>query len=431
MSDIDVIVVGAGASGIPAAIAAARSGARVLLLEEDMVPGGAPVDTYVAMLCGGPRRGIYREMIQRLDRDHTPAGAPSPSFGVDGEDGRNHWYLPGSWMSVGLELINAEPRLRLSCGSRVVGALVEGAGRGTRVDGVRVAAADGTTRELRAPVTVDATGTGLVAALAGCATLYGREARSDFGEPYGPERADLQVQRCTWMYVSQRLRPGAVLPYERLTVQACVEAELDHWVGKVPNDNWAGRDAGIYLHWGGTVQCRDTRDAVALHEAQRECLALMRVDLATLRSAGFTVHLAPRMGVRESCRAVCDHVVTVTEMKSGVLPDDAVAVGLYGLDAWGEQFSREEAALPLFGIPYRALLPRGIDGLLVAGKAIGATHLAASACRVQPIVASIGQAAGTAAAMAAHNPAGLRAIDPRALRRSLRDQGTLAPEVTS
>jgi len=62
MSGIDVIVVGAGASGIPAAIAAARIGARVTLLEEDMVPGGAPVDMYVAMIYNASVTGTYDEM---------------------------------------------------------------------------------------------------------------------------------------------------------------------------------------------------------------------------------------------------------------------------------------------------------------------------------------------------------------------------------
>jgi hypothetical protein len=137
------------------------------------------------------------------------------------------------------------------------------------------------------------------------------------------------------------------------------------------------------------------------------------------------------MGVRESRRVRCDHVITVNDMKSGVLPDDAVAVGLYGLDAWGEQLTREQIALPLYGIPYRALLPAGYDGLLVAGKAIGGTHLAASAYRVQPIVAAIGQAAGTAAALAASNRCGVRDVDVRALRRSLRDQGVLLREAVS
>jgi hypothetical protein len=118
----------------------------------------------------------------------------------------------------------------------------------------------------------------------------------------------------------------------------------------------------------------------------------------------------------------------VNDLKSGVLPDDTIALGLYGLDSWGEQFTREEIALPLFGVPYRALLPAGYDGLLVAGKAIGGTHLAASAYRVQPIVASIGQAAGIAASMASRAETALRSIDLRALRRSLAAQGILSTE---
>ena len=78
----DVLVVGAGSSGIPAAIAAARQGAKVVLLEEDFVPGGAPVDMYVAMLCGGPRVGIYREMAEHLNAGHDrPLRFPQPGLG--------------------------------------------------------------------------------------------------------------------------------------------------------------------------------------------------------------------------------------------------------------------------------------------------------------------------------------------------------------
>ena len=65
----DVVVVGAGPGGVPAAIAAARQGAKVILLEEDNMPGGAPVDMYVPFICGGPRVGVFQEMIQVLNAD--------------------------------------------------------------------------------------------------------------------------------------------------------------------------------------------------------------------------------------------------------------------------------------------------------------------------------------------------------------------------
>jgi ribulose 1,5-bisphosphate synthetase/thiazole synthase len=67
----DVVVVGAGASGLPAAIGAARAGASVILVEEDSIIGGAPCDMYVAMLCGGPITGILREAHTGLRTAHS------------------------------------------------------------------------------------------------------------------------------------------------------------------------------------------------------------------------------------------------------------------------------------------------------------------------------------------------------------------------
>jgi len=61
----DVLVIGAGVSGWPAAVAAARSGAKVLLLEATSLPGGQPVNQFVAMPDGGPRSGIVREYLEQ------------------------------------------------------------------------------------------------------------------------------------------------------------------------------------------------------------------------------------------------------------------------------------------------------------------------------------------------------------------------------
>ena len=76
-----------------------------------------------------------------------------------------------------------------------------------------------------------------------------------------------------------------------------------------------------------------------------------------------------------------------------------------------------------YGIPYRCLLPLGVDGLLIAGRSISGSHLAMSSYRVQPIVASIGQAAGTAAAMAVADNTDVRGIDVDRLVSKLRTAG--------
>ena len=111
----DVVVVGAGPGGVPAAIAAARQGAKVILLEEDNMPGGAPVDMYVPFICGGPRVGVCQEMIQVLNAKHTIGGRTCETFGKTGSDGKNHWWMPGSYAEVIYQLLEKEENITLMC----------------------------------------------------------------------------------------------------------------------------------------------------------------------------------------------------------------------------------------------------------------------------------------------------------------------------
>ena len=410
----DVLVVGAGASGIPAAIAAARHGARVILLEEDMVPGGAPVDMSVAMLCGGPRVGIFREMAQQLNNSHNLTGSPVENF-VDGADGRDYWYMPGSYLQVLRGMMNAEKNLTLICGSPVSRALVSNDGNRRRVNGVTVDTPGGISRTYTAPVTIDATGTGLIAALAGCEIQYGRNARSDFNEAYGPDQADNHVQPCTWMFISQRLCPDAKLPDEMLG-KGLVESNYG-WIQKdetMVNE----RKAGTYLHWGATVKCSDTRDAFLVAQAQDEALTKLIPMINLMNKNGFMVHLAPKLGIRESRRVMGEAVVTATDLLASRFPDDTIAHCGFFLDAWGEHDKLPRTDV-LAGIPYGALVPRGTEGLLIAGKAISGTHLAMSAYRVQPIMASVGAGAGIAAAMTSTLKTDIRNISIPELKDSI------------
>ena len=113
-------------------------------------------------------------------------------------------------------------------------------------------------------------------------------------------------------------------------------------------------------------------------------------------------------------------MLTENDLRSGTLPDDTVAVGTYAIDIWGDDYPGvEESRVPGYGIPYRALVPKGVEGLLVAGKSISGTHVAMGGYRVQPIVASIGQAAGVAAALCARQQWRPRQADPAAIRAAL------------
>lgn len=419
--EFDVIVVGAGASGIPAAIAAAREGVKVALLDEDMVPGGAPIDNFVTFICGAPRVGLFQKMVSRLNQNHTLSGTPVSSFGKDGMDGKNHWWHPTSYLQVISKMLDEYPNITLMCGANVIDAIVQDAGNRNVVKGVRIYRG-GMLQEIMAKVTIDATGTGLISERAGCQILFGRESKSDFNENLGLEKGDGKTQPCTWMFMSQRIKRDAILPREELK-GGVVEDNLNKWVMKDDREGMIARDAGIYLHWGKTIQCEDTRDPLLLAQAQDKCLGMLKEEIAALEKAGFNCQLAPKMGVRECRRIKGEYVLSLSDIQEGRMPDDKVAEAWYDLDPWGMNLTREQKVVPPYGIPYRCLIPQGTEGLLTAGRIISGTHIAASSYRVQPICSNVGEAAGTAAAMSAKNNTGVRDIELKQLQGKLDEYG--------
>lgn len=413
----DVLVVGAGAAGLPAAIGAARAGAQVVLVEEDPVVGGAPSDYYVCLLYGGPITGVLAELHARLREKHSPV--PGAQF-----------FLPGAYQHAWGELLRAEPNLTLLTGAQAREARTAEVGGRRVVTGARVEAVGGRSLEIEAKVVIDCTGSGAVALAAGGRARYGREAQSEFGEPSAPEQADDRVQALTWMYFVQRL-PGANPVTEGLPLGVSVRTGIrprGH-TGPWPNEEaQRNPDAGLYLQWGCAVPCRDTRDRLEVARSQQHAREVMAPDHALLHEHGYLVYPAPRIGVREASRIVGEYTITENDVRAGLFPDDTIALADYGLDVWrpreagdrGGTVSMFDLPAARYGIPYRTLLPAGVDGLLVAGMCMSGTHIAQSSFRVQPIVASAGQAAGVAAALAARHRTQPRGIDPDDVRRLLR-----------
>jgi hypothetical protein len=412
----DVLVVGAGASGLPAAIAAARAGAKVVCIEEDPVVGGAPSDYYVCLFYGRPITGIVAELEQVLKDKY----APSP---------RAQFFLPSGYQRAWRELIAAEPNLQVITGARAVGVLQGDGSGGGRAAGVTVEVAPGVSFDIASRVTIDCTGSGAISDLAGCTVMYGREARDDFDEPHAGEAADDRVQACTWMYFIQGIpgiegKPPARAVHVNVGIPARGEDHLPHPPPVLEGET----DPELYLQWGCAVRCRDTRDPLALAEAHDAAYEAMAPQLQWLHENGYTVHLAPRIGVRECRRIRGEHVITETDITSGAFPDDTVAVADYGFDDWRPEIvSRERdhvdefgAATARYGIPYRSLVPVGVDGLLVAGKCMSGTHIAQTSFRVMPIAGSTGQAAGAAAALCAKGDVDPRRLDPEDIRHVLR-----------
>jgi 2-polyprenyl-6-methoxyphenol hydroxylase-like FAD-dependent oxidoreductase len=384
--ETDVLVIGAGASGWPAAIGAARSGVNVVLLDDDPYPGGAAVDQFVSMPDGGPLSGVVTEYLAQLEKRFALTDRPIDKWWY-------FWYLPSDILRVVGELLAAEKNLKLLCSAKASRLTLDG----SRVTGAIVPDECGRERWIKAKTVIEATGTGALAEAAGCEARYGEDSRADFGEAIAPLQRTPLVQQCTWMYVSHRL-PGGDSQWVPRGLESGFCAPLSN-----TDPGAIARQAGTYLHWGCRVDCRDTRDPIALADAQREGLQQMAPHLDELRAHGYVVHLAPKIGVREQRRILGEHVITANDMIEGRIPEDAILVTQRPIDIWkkGGHGMMDYPEIKPYGIPYRALVARHVDGLLVAGKHMSGTHLAMASYRVQSLLAQIGQAAGVAAALCA------------------------------
>lgn len=411
----DVAVVGAGPGGISAAVRAAQNGAKVALIEEDMVIGGAPLDMYVTTMFGGPKVGLAEDIEQELLKGY---GLYNYETGTQPKGWR--FFLPSAFSQVLTRRVKNEENITLLCGTQVVGVHVKDAGNRNRVTGVRIFRG-GKMQDIFVHVTIDATGTGVVAEMAGCECMYGSEAKSDYNEAYGFDEANNKVQRCTQMFISERIRKDAIFP-----AGFKGSAAEDGYIGanRQPEEELRRRATGIFFHWGQTIDVDDTRDPIQLADAQRICLEKYRDRFEQLHEAGFAVHIAPRLGVRECRRVKGEYVITSTDITDGNKPDDTIARARYNMDCWGIQ-GMLQVPTKEYGIPYRSLIPLGTEGLLTSGRVISGTRLAHSSYRVQRICYHIGEAAGVAAAMTAAAGTGVRDIDVDGLRFRLTGYGLI------
>lgn len=450
----DVLVAGGGTAGSVAAIAAARLGARTLVVEENGFLGGtstgALVTPFMPNRLGGVNlnRGITDEIKKRLRA--AWGGGETPE-----NDG---WFDPEVLKYV-LEQMALEAGVRLLYYTRVVAAAAEPPpveppqGGPRRVLGVVVHNKAGLHR-FDASVVIDSTGDADVAASAGCEWENGGEggARQAFSVRWIAGGIDLdRLARFHEELGGHRWPPGyfeaamvwgrghVLEPIFRRAVQAgdLEEADGEYFqCFSVPGraDALAFNCPRIADHVDGTNPWHLTEAQIKGRQAIRRLLGFIRTYLPGCERA-YVQQVAPMVGVRESRRVLGDYVLTLEDIATGRKFPDAVARNRYPVDIHlvrpgpspRGRPELAEARRPPEGdyheIPYRCLLPRGVEGLLVAGRCVSATFVAQSAIRIQPNCHSLGQAAGTAAALAAQGGVTPRQLDGAELRRVLREQG--------
>lgn len=418
----DVAVVGGGVGGVCAALAAARTGARTLLIERAPALGGTGVHAPVGLVCqffakdGRPvNTGIHRELFPEAyawngrfdDQDLVPV--------------YDETVLAGRYRT----LCTAEPRLAVRCGAGVAETVRDG----RRLTAVRLE--DGTRVEAR--VWIDATADGNLAALAGCAWSKGRAgdgammtATLTFKLAVIDRSRLLRPDILTWGGIRSLRRE--LDPLYRELKDAGGTSNLRHGVLCFPYPDGdallfnSTAVAGIDPTLSGSVEA----GRAAAERQARELIAAVQRHPAL--AASRVAFLAPWLGVREGRRIHGEHVLTGAEMLAEARFPDMVAACAYGPDIHdpqgGKGLLQEIPGSGYAHIPWRSLVARDLDNLALGSRCISGDHLAHAAYRVMSVVSAIGQAAGTGAALAAQERvSALRTLDATRIRAHLAAAG--------
>jgi glycine/D-amino acid oxidase-like deaminating enzyme len=439
----DVLVIGGGNAGCAAALAAARHGARTLLIERYGFLGGtataAMVGPWMTFHSGSDRivGGIAQEIVERLVR---LGGSPGHIHDASDYVATITPFDPEVHKALLFEMM-AESGVELLLHGYFLDALLDERGR---VRGARVATVGGL-REYEATITIDASADAYVAASAGV-TLQ-----------QGDERG--RVQPASLMFRLSHVDLAATAAY--------VRANAGEMRSSLPPER---RDAGsltavagLYALWNAARERGDvtvprelvsffispypdevsvnmtrvvdidpldpddlTRAEVEARAQTMQLLAFFRRDVPGFENARIAA-TATQIGIRESRRIVGVYTLTRDDVLAGRAFEDAVARSAYPIDIHNPSGSGTTTfRLPpgaSYEIPYRCMVPAVVRGLLVAGRCISTTHEALASTRLTPTVMTLGQAAGTAAAMCVERGLEPRDVPFAALREALNADG--------
>jgi len=423
----EVLVCGAGLAGIGAAVAAARSGAQVMVIERNGFAGGfftaiigSAFDGFVDERTGTPVvGGIVFEMLERMGVIQA------------GQGPRLRYNVNGDFSFVEMHPERVIPRCDPERFKRAADAILLEAGvqvlyhsqvadvitKTGRIESVMVSNKAGLVA-IQPKVVIDCTGDGDVAAWAGVPF--------EKAEALQPMSLHFRIAYLEPSFDLRR-RCAAVL-------QAAHErGELGLYAGPYPA-TFSGRD--VYFNATRTpgdntdpadwthAEIQGRRDAWTMFE-------LWQKELPEFAESYFMTS-GPVAGARESRRIVGDYVLTGEDVRQGRMQDDVVVLGAWRLDRHpaNQPGYHDIPWTPPYAIPYRTLLPQGVENLLVAGRCHSATSEALASSRVTATAMGMGQAAGIAAALATQEKQTPREVNLPQLQAQILQQGGIltAPE---
>ena len=396
VEEVDVLVAGGGPAGIAAALAAAREGARTMLVERYGYLGGMITGANVVAILGGgdgeaaKARGITLEIRRRLEKFDAVTPLRYGDYRVDSEIFK--WQVVEMLLEAGVNILFHTMACTPISGRRVRGKKEHG---NDTVIGAFTESKNGR-QAIRAKVTVDATADADLAFWAGCA-------------------CDDKTHDVTLGIVIQGI--------DKEKVSAFANESPDEYQSVA--EEATRLNGGVMLGKKRLLIDIDVADAVALTRAEiqlrRECFnALMYLQKHMPGYENAWVALTrPQIGVRQGRRVRGEYVMVDDDLRSSRHFHDGIARLGAHLIGYGNNYSIKGLD---YDVPYRCLVPEKIDGILVAGRCISCDYEACNTLRLIVPCFATGQAAGCAAAIAAKDNCHPRQVSIEKLRTSLLGQ---------
>jgi ribulose 1,5-bisphosphate synthetase/thiazole synthase len=432
----DVIIAGGGPSGVGAAVAAARNGAKVLLIEKYGFLGGMATAASVPAFC--PYTDGEKVIIKGIGLEILEAMKKESKFDSPIKDKKEPIKRMYDWIPIDTEVLKRVlDNIVIESGCKVLfhTYISDVVCENDTVKGIVVENKEGT-NIINCKTIIDCTGDADIVVKAGGQYEYGDENDS--------------VQAVTLCYRISNINMEALIDYFKKSgdtgnlTKAVERARKDgnfnfnekHVCGfSVQNEGIAGLNFG-HVYEINPLKAEDLTRAEI--ESRRNIPAMLEflrnyvpgLENAVLASSG------PMVGIRETRRIVGEHRLTVKDYFERTQYEDTIARYAYPIDVHAstarniaykdkndEYVTSKYNPGESYSIPYRALLPKGLKNVIVAGRPLSADRAMHGSFRVMPACFATGQAAGTAAAICCKKEVELRQIDIKSLQNILIEQG--------
>ncbi len=440
----DVIVAGAGPSGMTAALSAARNGAKVLLIEKNGFLGGMNTAALVGPLMTFHSedrqvvKGIAQEIVDRLIKKGGSIGHIPDPIGVVATITP---IEPEILKQVYFEMVAGEPNITM-----LLHTFISNVDKtDEKVKSISCVNKSGT-KSYEAKFFIDATGDGDVAAMAKAKFEEGRKS-DDLSQPMtmmfklggvdydkireyiknNPEQFILGKNIDLKKYV-------AISGYFDLVTKAKEHNDFNIMRDRVllfeginPGEAFINMSRVIQLR--GTNADDLTQAEMMAHKQIDEIVAFLKKYIEGFENC-YLLQSGATIGVRETRRFKCKYTLSLDDVLQGKDFEDGIAACAFPIDLHdpkGEELNWiRTSKSSYYTIPYRTMLLNHIDNLIVTGRCIGASHEAMASSRVSPTAMALGEAAGAAAALAIkENIVSFSDVDVPALRELLKSQGAV------